>query len=200
MFYRRWQMLRIDRQELARALHDELLDAYEIGLGDQLESLGLDRTKVELSNKAIQRRLKGEANRYATSMARTYNRELKRKLRMLESEGKLTEASVKSWFNARQDLKAEQAAAQVELSGYNQAATEFAKRNAKALTGVARIGPSVAGEPRCAALLSRNPYKLEEMQTIRLPLHFQCIHSWATKYEMAEGADPEALWMGGVKR
>ena len=199
-YYRNWQMIKSDRAELSQAIHKELLDAYEIGLQDQVTNLGMDKTSAKLTNRAIQRRLKGEANRYAVSMHRTYNRELKRALRSLEAGGKLNTAEVNSWFASWQDRKAEQAAAQVELSGYNQATTEFAKRNASLLVGSARIGPSTAGEPLCAALLGRNPYQLEEMQAIRLPLHIGCVHSWSTKYDLANGAQPNTVWMGGTRR
>ena len=194
-FFADWRMLKGDRGELSTVLHGELIDAYEIGLQDQLKALDIDRSP-ELANKGIGRRLRGESNRYATSMHRTYNRELFNKLTELDRTGQLTEDNVRSWFDGWQDRKAEQAGAQTELSGDNQAAQDFAKRNGDKLTGEARIVPLSAAEPICAALIARNPYKLEEMAAISPPVHVGCIHRFDVTYKLQDGIDPDSLWAG----
>ena len=194
-FFGDWRMLKSDRGELSGMLHGELIDAYEIGLQDQLKALDLDRTP-ELANKGIGRRLKGESNRYATSMHRTYNQELFNKLTELDRTGQLTEANVRSWFDGWHERKAEQAAAQTELSGYNQAAQDFVKRNGDKLTGEARIVPLTAAEPICAALIARNPYKLEEMSYVSVNPHINCVHSWSTSYKLRDDIAPDSIWAG----
>lgn len=194
-FFARWRYLKSDRQDVAKAVLNELIDAYEISLQDQMRSLGRDPSSVELKNKGVLRHLRAEANRYAVSMHRTYNRRLLSTLNALAAAGTLTDPPLKKWFNEYMDRAALSVATTTEVSGYHQGTRGFLSRNKRHLRGRAVIGPSYAGEPRCEALLARNPYTLTEIRNVSLPLHVGCIHTASAVYDPVPADTP--LWVGG---
>lgn len=179
---------------LAREIGTIRVRAYDARLGELSRQLG-GPTGVLLTEPVVLDHLATEARRVAAGIAQTHNADLARFLGQQErglSQRELA-ARTRDWHQARAHWKTTQVARTESIAGRVQADADVRSRNA--IVARQRATPRSAQCPLCKALVAAG--WLPASDTVALPLHPACVHSWEQGDEAAQQVQGHArLWLG----
>lgn len=189
-------------KDLGTAIYEHTTKAYEQGIQDQLNALGIDE-KAKLTLVEVDQALKQAAQDAAQEIGQTYGQDIENELAKLIDDGlegtDLIDA-LHEWASERAGWKASSIATTELSAPYNRGVFDFAIRN-----GICQmmywVKPETAVCAKCKELVDNSPYygaDAREFLSGAIPVHPNCVHYVEAEYpgDSATNLDMNNIWKG----
>lgn len=184
--------------EIETQIFKNMRTSYENELTRNAAALGCNRVGRLREGQELTD-LKRMAIDHAASIVRTYNLDLSRAIAAIRQENPRANryyyaTRLEQWDANRKGWKDKQVMLMTVQFASQAAREDFLRNNP--VTGKVYVQPKTAAEPECQALIDGEPYDTDIVFRTPLPLHFNCVHSYVTKYDRIPKSGCEDLWMG----
>lgn len=196
------------QQELADYLTSLAQEGYLEGINAQLTRLN-QPLATSITDPTVLQELRDDATRTAAGIADTYDRDLASQVyqqwidlraeRGSQMSRYWLEQAIEQWAAGRADWKARQITATELNRWWNRGTIDFGTRNAARGLKVlkAYVTPDECACARCKELVDGNPYDMDEVMQLDLPLHPSCCHFVDYVWEdVSSGELDFGLWTG----
>jgi hypothetical protein len=192
--YARYALDRVDIDAIAKEVAALRVVAYEDRLRELARSAGI-QAAPKLTDTQVLKRISRESRDVAAGIVRTHNEHLRGFVQAQErglSQRELA-GRVRGMLDERAAWKRRDIAHTESMAGRNAAAVDVLRMNGARVR--VRAEPRSSDEPQCAAIVARGWYELADAPA--LPLHPNCVHSWALDTRFAAVVKQrERLWLG----
>ena len=215
--YGGWAMDETDIQQLTDLIEQVRLDAYLSGVNEQLTALNRDPV-LEISDPAVEARIRQDAEDAARQIADTYNRELAVKTGSSWLDSAAQQATVETdrvgalgqagltqrmreqavsddvakWADDRADWKSDSIAITEANAAYSDGVMDFATQNGGAFV---HVEPDECVCDGCQELVDLGDIAVEDAAGIDLPLHVGCAHSLVVTYNPMDVPETDSMWL-----
>lgn len=193
-----WRYDAVMETQIAALLFKQARQNYEAELTRQASTIGCTRQGL-LNEGAELSTLKQYANESAASIVRTYNFDLAHAIQVIRANNPRANRNtyakaLQTWDARRASWKDKQIALMTVSTSTQAAKSAFIANNI--VEGQAYLRPKTAAEPVCAGIVAGNPYPLETINNVSMPVHVNCIHTWEIEYKKIHKSECADLWLG----